>query len=236
MTTTADIADATLDSLADDLRGELLRPGDAGYGEARAVWNGRFDARPDAVARCTGAADVVAAVDLAREHDVPLSVKGGGHDYAGNAVRDEGLLVDLSPMDAVRVDPDAGTVRAGPGATWADVDHETQSFGLATTGATVSTVGVAGYTLGGGTGHLARTLGLAVDNLTGADVVTADGELVHAGRSENPDLFWALRGGGGNFGVVTSFEFDLHPVGPELLAGQVVHPFEDARDVLDRYR
>jgi FAD/FMN-containing dehydrogenase len=236
MTTTADIADATLDSLADDLRGELLRPGDGGYDEARAVWNGRFDARPDAVARCTGAADVVAAVDLAREHDVPLSVKGGGHDYAGNAVRDEGLLVDLSPMDAVRVDPDAGTVRAGPGATWADVDHETQSFGLATTGATVSTVGVAGYTLGGGTGHLARTLGLAVDNLTGADVVTADGELVHAGGSENPDLFWALRGGGGNFGVVTSFEFDLHPVGPELLAGQVVHPFEDARDVLDRYR
>jgi FAD/FMN-containing dehydrogenase len=236
MTTTTDFDDSILDDLAGQLRGVLLRPGDDGYDDARAVWNGRFDARPDVVVRTHGTADVVAAVDFARDEDLRVSVKGGGHDYAGNPVRDGGLLIDLSPMDAVRVDPDAETARVEPGATWADFDHEAQAFGLATTGATVSTVGVPGYTLGGGTGHLARTHGLAVDNLLAVDVVTADGELVHASENENTDLFWALRGGSGNFGIVTSFEFALHRVGPELLAGQIVHPFEEATGVLEFYR
>jgi FAD/FMN-containing dehydrogenase len=179
---------------------------------------------------------VNAAVSFAVEHDLLLSVKGGGHNFAGTAVCDDGLTIDLSPMDAVRVDPSARTARVQPGATWADFDHEAQAFGLATTGGLVSTTGVAGLTLGGGQGYLARKHGLAVDNLVGADVVTADGELVHASEDEHEDLFWALRGGGGNVGVVTSFEFDLHPVGPQVLAGPIFHPFEDAREALRFYR
>lgn len=236
MTKPSNLDDTVLDSFSEDIRGDLFRPGDDGYDDARAVWNGRFDKQPGAVVRCNGTADVIAAVDLARNHDLVVSVKGGGHDYAGNAVRDGALMIDLSPMDAVRVDPDARRARIEPAATWGDVDHETQAFGLATTGATVSTVGVAGYTLGGGTGHLARTHGLAVDNLVAVDVVTATGELVHASETENSDLFWALRGGSGNFGIVTSFEFTLHEVGPELLAGQIVHPLEEADRVLEFYR
>ncbi len=236
MSRTTDIQEEDLGDLAAQTRGAVISPADEEYDEARTVWNGRFDRYPAGIVQCRGTVDVIAAIEFAREHDLPLAVRGGGHDYAGNPARDDALLIDTANMDAVRVDPAGKTARVGPGATWADVDHETQQFGLATTGATVSTVGVAGYTLGGGTGHLARSVGLAVDNVRAMDVVTAEGELVHASPEENPELFWALRGGSGNFGVVTSFEFDLHPVGPEILAGQVVHPFEEAQAVLRQYK
>ena len=235
MTATGPTDDAVT-ALDERLHGDLLHPGDEGYDEARTLWNAMIDKYPSYVARCTGAADVMAAVSFAAEHDLLLSVKGGGHNFAGTAVCDDGLTIDLSPMDAVRVDPSAKTARVQPGATWADFDHEAQAFGLATTGGLVSTTGVAGLTLGGGQGYLARKHGLAVDNLVGADVVTADGELVHASEDEHEDLFWALRGGGGNVGVVTSFEFDLHPVGPQVLAGPIFHPYEDAREALRFYR
>lgn len=236
MSTSTDIAAGVLGDLDADTRGTVISPEHEEYDAARTVWNGRFDRHPAGIVQCRGAADVIAAIDVAREHDLPVAVRGGGHDYAGNPARDDALVIDCTSMDSVRVDPDARTARVGPGATWADVDHETQQFGLATTGATVSTVGVAGYTLGGGTGHLARSLGLAVDNVRAMDVVTADGDFVQANPEENPELFWALRGGSGNFGVVTSFEYDLHPIGPEVLAGQIVHPFEEAPAVLRHYK
>jgi FAD/FMN-containing dehydrogenase len=225
---TANLEDATVEPFHDRLHGELLEPGDEGYDEARTVWNGMVDREPALIARCTGAADVMSAVDFARDHDLPLAVKGGGHNVAGNAVCDDGLVIDLSPMDAVRVDPDSKTARVQGGATWGDFDHEAQAFGLATTGGIVSTTGVAGLTLGGGLGHLDRKYGLACDNLRSVDVVTADGELVRASEDENAELFWGLRGGGGNFGVVTSFQFELHEVGPEVLTGPIVHRYEDA--------
>jgi FAD/FMN-containing dehydrogenase len=223
-------------ALRDRLHGDLLNPGDEGYEDARTVFNAMVDRYPSYVVRPTGAADVMAAVDFAREHDLLLSVKGGGHNFAGTAVCDDGLTIDCSRMDGVRVDPEARTARVGPGATWADFDHEAGAFDLATTGGLVSTTGVAGLTLGGGQGYLARKHGLTVDNLRSVDIVTAAGDLVHASDEENPELFWALRGGGGNFGVVTSFEFDLHPVGPEVLAGPIFHPYEDAREALRFYR
>lgn len=228
--------DPAYDDLRGRLSGPLLRPADAGYDEARGTWNGRFDPRPAAIAQCTGTADVVAAVDFARERGARVSVKSTGHSYAGHSVCDGGLVIDLSLMDAVTVDPAAKTVRVGPGARWGAVDAATQAVGLATTGATVSTVGVAGYALGGGTGYLAREHGLALDNLRSLEVVTAAGQLLRASERENPDLFWALRGGGGNFGVVTALELALHDLGPELLAGQIVYPLGQARDVLRRWR
>jgi FAD/FMN-containing dehydrogenase len=236
MTTAGSPDEGDVGALHDRLHGDLLNPGDEGYEEARTVFNAMIEKYPSYVVRPTGAADVMAAVDFAREHDLLLSVKGGGHNFAGTAVCDDGLTIDCSGMDHVRVDPETRTARVGPGATWADFDHEAGAFGLATTGGLVSTTGVAGLTLGGGQGYLARKHGLTVDNLRSVDLVTADGELVHASEAENPDLFWALRGGGGNFGVVTSFEFDLHPVGPEVLAGPVFHPYEDAREALRFYR
>ena len=227
---------STLETFRDQLRGEVFQPGDDGYDEARTVWNAMIDREPSVIARCTGAADVITAVDFARDSDLLLSVKGGGHNVAGTAVCDDGLMIDLSPMDSVRIDPDRQTARVGGGALWGDVDHETQAFGLATTGGIVSTTGVAGLTLGGGLGYLARKYGLAHDNLRSADIVTADGELVHASEDEHPELFWGLRGGGGNFGVVTSFEFDLHEVGPEVLAGPIIYRYEHAAEVLGFYR
>ena len=233
---TSTVDDATLRQLRDSMHGLVLAPGDDGYDAARTVWNARLSSRPAAVARCTGAADVRAAVNIARENDLSLSVKGGGHSYAGRSAAEGALMVDLSSMTGVRVDPDARTARVQPGATWGDFDHEAQAFGLATTGATVSTVGVAGCTLGGGTGHLARKCGLSLDNLISADVVTADGSFVHASEEQNADLFWGLRGGDGNLGVVTSFEFQLHEVGPEVLAGQILHPMADAAEGLRVYR
>jgi FAD/FMN-containing dehydrogenase len=233
---TADLEETTVDSFSDQVRGEVLRPGEEGYDEARTVWNGMIDKEPTVIARCAGAADVMAAVNFARDLDLLLAVKGGGHNVAGKAVCDGGLMIDLSPMNNVRVDPNAQTARVGGGATWGDFDHEAQAFGLATTGGIVSSTGVAGLTLGGGLGHLSKKYGLAHDNLRSVDLVTADGELVHASEDENPELFWGIRGGGGNFGVVTSFEFDLHEIGPEVLSGPILHRYEDAADAFRFYR
>jgi FAD/FMN-containing dehydrogenase len=227
---------STIETLVERARGPVLEPGDDGYVEARTVWNARIDRNPGAVLRCTGTADVIAGVKTAREHDLSLSVKGGGHHVSGSAVRDDALVLDLGLMDGVRVDPAAKTARVGPGASWGDVDHETQAFGLAVPGGQDPNIGVAGLTLGGGVGWLSRTYGLTCDNLLAADVVTADGELVRASPDANPDLFWALRGGGGAFGVVTSLEFQLHEVGPDIFAGSVVYPLGEMAAAARRYR
>src|SRR5262245_35449440 len=193
--------------LGTSFRGELLRPSSPGYDSGRRIWNGAIDRRPACIARCTGTADVVAAVRFAREHDLEIAVRGGGHNVAGTALCDDGLVVDLSAMRAVSVDPANRTARVQGGALWGDVDHETQAHGLATTGGIIGHTGVGGLTLGGGLGFLMRKYGLAVDNLLAAEVVTAEGKVVRASADEHPDLFWALRGGGGNFGVVTWFLF-----------------------------
>jgi FAD/FMN-containing dehydrogenase len=229
------IDDSVAQELADGLQGRVLRPGQDGYDAARALWNGMIDRSPGLIARCASTADVVHAVNVARTHDLPLAVRGGGHNAAGNASCDGGLVIDLSEMRAVTVDPERRRAHAQGGATWADFDAATQAHGLATTGGAISTTGVAGLTLGGGLGYLMRSHGLACDNLVGAEVVTADGSVAHASDVENPDLLWGLRGGGGNFGVVTSFEFKLHPVGP-ILGGLLVHPRARAREVLQFYR
>ncbi len=228
-------AEAT-DALRNGLRGPLCLPGDAGYDEARTLWNAMFDKRPAAIVRALGASDVRETVRLASEHRLLLAVRGGGHNIAGNAVSDGGLMLDLSLMRSVRVDPQARTVRVEPGARLGDLDKEAQAFGLATPVGINSTTGVAGLTLGGGFGWISRKHGLTIDNLISADVVTAAGDLLRASASENADLFWALRGGGGNFGVVTSFELKLHSVGPQVIAGLIVHPFAQARQVLSAYR
>jgi FAD/FMN-containing dehydrogenase len=225
-----------LDAFRAGLRGDLRLPGEAGYDEARTIWNAMIDKRPAAIVRAVGASDVIQTVGLAAEHGLLLSVRGGGHNIAGNAVCDGGLMLDLSRMGSVRVDPTARTARVEPGARLSDLDKETQAFALATPVGINSTTGVAGLTLGGGFGWLSRKYGLTVDNLLSADVVTAAGDLVHASANDHPDLFWAIRGGGGNFGVVTSFEFRLHPVGPQVTAGLIVHPFSNAKQVLDEYR
>ncbi len=229
-------APTALAELRGSFRGELLLPTTPGYDTARAIWNGAVDRRPAVVARCTGVADVVAAVRFAREHDLEIAIRGGGHNVAGTAVCDDGIVIDLSPMRAVSVDPVGRTAWVQGGALWSDVDHETQAHGLATTGGIVGHTGVAGLTLGGGIGFLMRKHGLAVDNLLEAEVVTAEGSMVRASGDEHPDLFWALRGGGGNFGVVTSFRFALHPVGPTLMAGPVFWAAEDTVDLLRFYR
>ncbi|MGN6549009.1 MAG: FAD-binding oxidoreductase, partial [Pararhizobium sp.] len=218
------------------LRGSVCLKGEAGYDEARTIWNAMIDRSPGIVARCMGAADVIQAVRFANDHDLAIAVRSGGHNIAGNAVGEGGMLIDLSGMRAVTVDPTARRATVAPGATLGDVDRETQAFGLAVPVGINSTTGISGLTLGGGFGWLTRRYGMTVDNLTGADVVTADGEFVHASASENPDLFWALRGGGGNFGIVTAFDFRLHPVGPEVFSGLIVHPFDQARDLLKAYR
>ena len=220
----------------DGFRGQLITPDHADYDTARAVWNGAIDRRPRLIARCSGTADVAAAVRFARDHDLEIAVRGGGHNVAGTAVCDDGIVIDLSAMRAVWVDPAGGTAQVQGGALWGDVDHETQAHGLATTGGIVSHTGVAGLTLGGGIGFLMRKHGLVVDNLLAADVVTAEGSIVRASADEHPDLFWALRGGGGNFGVVTSFRFALHPLGPTVMAGPVFWAADDTADVLRFYR
>jgi FAD/FMN-containing dehydrogenase len=227
---------AAVDELRGRLRGAALLPGDEGYDAARTVWNAMIDRRPALIVRCRGAADVAEGVRFARERGMRLAVRGGGHNIAGSAVCDGGLVIDLSPMRSVRVDPRRRVAWVEPGCTLADFDREAQAYGLATPLGINSTTGVAGLTLGGGFGWLSRSLGLTVDNLLSADVVTAAGELVHASATEHPDLFWAIRGGGGNFGVVTSFEFRLHPVGPTVLSGLVVHPLDAAPQVLRFYR
>jgi FAD/FMN-containing dehydrogenase len=233
---TTSLPSSDLDALRGALRGPVCLPGDAGYDEARTIWNAMIDRRPAVVVRAAGASDVRETVRLAARHGLLLSVRGGGHNIAGNAVCDGGLMLDLSKMTSVRIDPRARTARVEPGAKLADLDKESQAFGLATPVGINSTTGVAGLTLGGGFGWLSRKLGLTVDNLVSADVVTAGGELVRASAEDNPDLFWAIRGGGGNFGVVTSFELGLHSVGPTVLAGLVVHPFSAAKQVLDEFR
>lgn len=230
------INDAAVEALAADFAGRLLRPGDQGYEQARRIWNGQIDRRPALIAGCSGPADVMAAVRFARDHDVAASVRGGGHAVAGHALCDDGIVIDLSAMTGARVDPLGSTIRVQGGCLWAHLDRESQAFGLATTGGIVSHTGVAGLTLGGGIGHLMRKFGLSIDSLVACDVVTADAELLVASEQEHPDLFWALRGGGGNFGVVTSFEFRLYPLGPTVLAGVIAWPMEDAPKVLGLLR
>lgn len=216
--------------------GELLRSGDSGYEEARQVHNGLIDRRPALIARCRGAADVVQAIAVAREQGLEVSIRGGGHSLAGYGVTDGGVMVDLSLMKGIHVDPLSRTCRAQGGVTWGELNRETQLHGLAVTGGFVSTTGIAGLTLGGGLGWLMSKCGVAADNLVSAEMVTADGRVLTANATENADLFWALRGGGGNFGVVTSLEYRLHEVGPLVTAGPVVHGFEDAAEVLRFFR
>ncbi|WP_226041878.1 FAD-binding oxidoreductase [Natrinema sp. DC36] len=230
------LPDDAVRSLVTRFHGDVLRPSDEGYEDARAVWNGMIDRYPALVARCAGVADVVAAVNFARDHDLPLAVRGGGHNVAGTAVCDGGVVVDLAEMNGVRVDREEGTVRAEGGATLGDVDRETQRFGLATALGAVSQTGIAGLTLNGGYGHLSREHGLALDNLVSVDIVTADGQVRTASEKRNEDLFWAVRGGGGNLGVVSAFEYDLHEVGPEVYAFFVWFHGDDADAALAAFR
>jgi FAD/FMN-containing dehydrogenase len=228
------LEEATVQGFKTSVRGPLLRPSDADYDEARKVFNAMHDRHPALIVRCVGVADVIAAVAFARTHHLLVAVRGGDHSIAGHSVCEGGLMIDLSQMRSVRVDPTKRIARAEGGARWRDFDHETQAFGLATTGGTNADTGIAGLTLGGGLGWLAGKYGLACDNLLSADVVTADGRLLTASATENEDLFWGLRGGSGNFGIVTSFEYQLHRVDP-VLAGMVIHPFERAKEVLRFY-
>jgi FAD/FMN-containing dehydrogenase len=218
------------------LLGDVLVPGDPGYDHARRVWNGIIDRYPALIVRCSGVSDVVEAVGFARRHPMPLSIRGGGHQVAGSAVCDDGLVIDLSTMNAVHVDPVARTARVQAGARWADVDRTTQLFGLATTGGEASITGVAGLTLGGGMGMTQRAFGLACDNLRSIELVTADGVVRTASRHDHPDLFWAARGAGRGLGVVTSFEFELHPLGPDVAVAQVAYAYDDAQAVLRAWR
>ncbi len=231
----ASIDDATWSTFTSALRGQTLTAGDADYDTSRAVWNTMIDRRPGAIVRCAGSADVTTAVRFAREHDLLVTVRGGGHNVAGKAVADGALMIDLSAMRGVHVDPALSTVRVAGGCLWSDVDRETQAFGLATTGGTVSHTGVGGLTLGGGIGWLGPLHGLTCDNLVSVDLVTADGEYLRVSEREHPDLFWALRGGGGNFGVATSFELKLHPVGPIVYGGPLLWPAAQAKEILTAY-
>ncbi|HKE45775.1 MAG TPA: FAD-binding oxidoreductase [Steroidobacteraceae bacterium] len=226
---------AAVADLRSQLRGSLLVPGQDGYEQARRIWNHMIDKHPALIARCAGPADVAAAVQFAREHELVTAVRGGGHSFPGYSTCDGGLVVDLSMMHGVRVDPVAKTARAEGGAWLGDLDAESQHYGLATTLGAISNTGIAGLTLGGGYGWLCRRFGLACDNLISADLITADGQFHRLSEQDNPDLFWGIRGGGGNFGVVTSFEYRLHPVGPKVLAGSVAYPASQLRQVLEFY-
>jgi FAD/FMN-containing dehydrogenase len=232
----ASLQTAKIESLRSKLRGEILLPQDEAYEDARKIWNAMIDKRPGLIVRCLTTSDVVGAVNWARESGLALAIRGGGHNIAGKALCDGGIVIDLSQMKAASVDPAARRVTIEAGALLADLDAATQAHGLATPLGVNSTTGVAGLTLGGGFGWLSRKYGLTIDNLLSAEVVTAAGEVVRASAGENPDLFWAIRGGGGNFGVVTRFEFQLHPVGPDVLSGLIVYPMSAARDVLKQYR
>jgi hypothetical protein len=225
-----------VDELQASFRGELVGPGDGGYDEHRKVWNGSIDRHPGLIARCAGVADVRHAVRFAREHGLVVAVRGGGHSFPGLSVCDDGMLIDLAPMKGIRVDPEAGTARAQAGVLLGELDRETQSFGLAVPAGIVTHTGLAGLTLGGGIGWIMRKYGLTIDQLQSVDVITADGEFVRASEDHNADLFWGVRGGGGNFGIVTEFEFRLNPLGPYVVAGPVFWSMEDAPDVLRFYR
>lgn len=232
----ATVDQAAFEAFRRSFSGEILRQGDAGYDEARKIWNGGIDRRPSLIARCARTADVIKVVRFAREHELPASVRGGGHAVAGHALCEGGLLIDLSAMAGVRVDPETRTARAQGGCLQYQLDRETQALGLAVTGGIVSHTGIGGLTLGGGVGWLMRKLGLTVDNLKSCEVVTADGEFLLASEHRNSDLFWGLRGGGGNFGIVTSFEYALQPIGPTVLAGLILHVIDDAPKVMRFFR
>lgn len=226
----------TTPQLEETFRGTIVRPDDAQYDELRKVFNGMIDRRPALIARCTNAVDVIAAVNYGRTQELPISVRAGGHGVTGDAVCDGGICIDLRPMKGIRVDPQRRIAHVQAGVNWGELDRETQQFGLAVTGGRVPDTGVAGLTLGSGSGWLERKLGLTCDSLRSVDIVTADGRLLVASESEHPDLFWGLRGGGGNFGIATAFEFDLHPVGPTLLGGMLIHPGFCAREVTQHFR
>jgi len=226
---------ANIDEFKVHFHGNVILPDDTHYDEVRQIWNAMIDRRPALIARCTSTEDIVLAVQFARRHDLVVAIRGGGHNIAGNAVCDDGLMIDLSLMKSVKVDPEARRATVEPGCTLADFDMAVQAHGLATPLGINSTTGVAGLTLGGGFGWLSRKYGMTVDNLISADVVTADGEQVHASEEENADLFWGLRGGGGNLGIVTRFEFQLYPIGPNVLSGLIVFPFDQAKSVMKQF-
>src|SRR6476661_7895449 len=228
------LSETTIAALKSELRGEVIEPGDVGYDAARKVYNAMIDRKPRLIVRCADVADVIAALKFSRDHKLPISVRGGGHNAAGSGVCDDGLVIDLSPIKYVRVDPKKRTVLVGGGALWGDVDHATHAFGLAVPAGIISTTGVGGLTLGGGIGHLTRQCGLTIDNLLAVDMVLADGRFVTANAKENSDLFWAVRGGGGNFGVVTSFLFRLHAVST-VIAGTTFWPMEQVPEVMAKY-
>lgn len=236
VTQSTEISGIAVDELQASFRGDLVRPADAGYDEHRKVWNGSIDRRPALIARCTGVADIRAAIRFARLHGLRVAVRGGGHSFPGLSVCDDGMVIDLAPMKGIRVDPEARTARVQAGVLLGELDRETQEFGLAVPSGIVTHTGVAGLTLGGGIGWIMRKHGLTIDNLLSVDLVTADGELVKASKDRNTDLFWGVRGGGGNFGIVTEFEFRLVPLGPYVMAGPIFWPMEDAPEVLRFYR
>lgn len=229
------LQDADIQAFRQTFRGIVVTPQDAGYDEARAVYNRMIDRRPKLIARCRNVADVISAVNFAREHRLPPAIRGGGHNVAGFGVCDDGIVIDMSLMKGIRVDPELRTVRAEAGCTWGDLDHATHAFGLAAPGGIISTTGIAGLTLGGGVGHLTRKCGLSCDNLLSVDVVTADGRFLVASETNNADLFWAIRGGGGNFGVITSFEYRLHPV-KNVVAGPILYSLDQSRAAMRVYR
>lgn len=224
------------DSLKENFEGDIIQPADPGYDEARSIWNAMIDKHPAIIARCISTDDVIAAVNFARENNLLMSVRGSGHNVAGSAVVDDGLMIDLSLMKDIHVDSENRTATAQPGVVFGEMDNATQPYGLAAPGGIVSETGIAGLTLGGGFGWLTRKHGFTCDSLISAEVVTADGGVLIASETENSDLFWGIRGGGGNFGIVTSFEFQLHPVGPEVLAGLILYSLEDAAEALLFYR
>jgi FAD/FMN-containing dehydrogenase len=236
MTITTTLGEATVAELRSAIAGTVTLPGDPDYEAARRIWNHAIDRNPAMIVRCTGTADVVAGVRFARSEGLPIAVRGGKHSVAGFSTCDDGVVLDLSGMNAVNVDVATGRARAQGGSTWKQFDRETQLYGLATTGGLVSSTGLGGFTLGGGIGHLVRKYGLTCDNLISADVVNADAQVVRASADENRDLFWALRGGGGNFGVVTSMELAVHPVGPTILGGAIFYPGDQAAQVMSGWR
>ena len=230
------IENKIIQELKSKIRGQVISPTEPDYNKARTIWNAMINKKPGVIVRCSGVADVITSVNIARDSNLLLAVHGAGHNIAGNSVCDGGIMIDLSQMNSVRIDPKSKKAYVEPGAILGDFDHEAQAFGLATPLGINSTTGVSGLTLGGGFGWLTRKHGMTIDNLISADVITADGELVHTNENQKPDLFWAIRGGGGNFGIVTLFEFQLHKVGPDVLAGLMVFPFKDAKSVLKKYR